>query len=131
MERLVSHIHMSAEYGPAMIDVSLNGDHRTRIEPTINFGLMVHEIVSLICRYAYDLQPGAISLSQVREEDYLRLDISHGGKELPPSVEPNDAPGSDIGLLPALLERLHCQATLSRGDTTTWSFRLPISVMTG
>lgn len=130
-ERLASHIQMSAEYGPVMIDMSLGGDHRTRIEPTINFGLMVHEVVSLICRHAYELQPGTIRLSQVREEEYLRLDISHRGKELPPSVEPNDALGSDLGLLPALLERLHCQATLSRGDTTTWSFRLPVSVMTG
>ncbi len=130
MERLVSHLQMSREYGPVMIQLSTSGEHHTSIEPTINFGLMIHEIVSLICRHAFDFRPDAIDIRQEHEPGYLRVVFSHEGKELPDSGESLPASPRDLGLLPALVDRLHCEARVERGKTTVWHLSIPEDVMT-
>ncbi|MFW5776505.1 MAG: histidine kinase dimerization/phosphoacceptor domain -containing protein [Spirochaetota bacterium] len=130
MERLVGHLQMSREYGPVTILLSTSGEHHTSIEPTINFGLMIHEIVSLICRHAFEFRPDAIDMRQHHQQGYLRVVLSHEGKGLPYSGESLPTSTRDLGLLPALVDRLHCEARIERGETTVWHLSIPEDVMT-
>jgi two-component sensor histidine kinase len=131
IERLIGHIQMSSEYGPVEITFEAQHDHTTRIESTINCGLMLHEIIVLICTHAFGLRPGVIEMTYASGDGKIIVTMSHHGGRIPGDLDVVSGEGSKMGLLPAFAERLHANIQLDTDGTTKWTVEIPESVMCG
>lgn len=132
LERLTSHIQMSHQYGPVMVAISGLDSGRARIEPTVSLGLLIHEIVGLICDRAFDRSPGAIAVVHERSPSSIRLIVKHDRRSLPSGFDPVDASkSSGLALFSPLLDRLHARFEI-RGDAQVeWHVAVPAAVLAG
>jgi two-component sensor histidine kinase len=128
LQNLLSYIQMGYSMMPLQVVYeSQDAEHRTRLEPTINLGLMIHEMIHIAQVHVFGGEPGLIRIVQNSTEETITLHVQYNGTPLPEAVDPDIGRTDAIGLLPAFAERLHARVALDREHGNDWSVEIPKS----
>lgn len=129
LENLVAHLRMAEHSSGLQIWFNRSTAIESKIESTVNLGLMIVEIVR-IAKLSLTDGMGTITISETLAEDSLVFDIAYGGLPVPSEIDPASGAAAVTGLLPAFVSRLHVDLVIDRGELNTWSLRLPLEVLT-
>ncbi len=125
LDRLMWHLQMSHADRSLQIVFDQQGSvHRTQLEATVNLGLLVHEIVNVALSESLPRTGGTIRIVEDSKPEVIEFTITHGSRPLPSRMEIREA-NNGAGLMQALVERLHIEASLIPGTDNTWKLAVP------
>jgi two-component sensor histidine kinase len=125
VEDLSRHLHMSHASPALEIQYESNQAMRTRLDPTVNLGLMLLELLRLIRAHAFENTEGALLISREATAETVRFELTHAGEPIPQEATPPSGEPRILGLLPALVQRLHADIQYSYGTSSRWLISIP------
>ncbi|MFW6260174.1 MAG: histidine kinase dimerization/phosphoacceptor domain -containing protein [Spirochaetota bacterium] len=129
LENLIAHLRMAENGTQTQIWFQAEARIRSRLDPTVNLGLMIVEIMRLT--RLSTIEPGlAIMVSERLSDTSVQIEISYGGRPVPATIDPDADDVSTTGLLTAFIRRLHVDLTIERGQPNRWSLSIPREVLT-
>mgnify|MGYP006289775941 CR=1 FL=1 len=129
LENLFAHLRMAENGTQTQIWFEAEARIRSRLDPTVNLGLMIVEIMRLSKLSSID-SGLTIMVSERLSDTSVQIEISYGGRPVPATIDPDADDVSTTGLLTAFIRRLHVDLTIERGQPNRWSLSIPHEVLT-
>ena len=129
LESLVAHLRMAETASTLQIWFQPTASIRSRLEPTVNLGLMVIEIIR-VAKLTLTENDNTIVVAEALSDESVVIEVSHGGRPVPPDIDDGSGDAATRSLFAAFVQRLHVDLTINRDELNTWSLRIPLNVLT-
>ncbi|MFP4113871.1 MAG: histidine kinase dimerization/phosphoacceptor domain -containing protein [Spirochaetota bacterium] len=125
VERLLLQVQMSAGSSTISLSYTRKGPTTTRLEPTVNLGLLLLELIRIVRGCPMRDCPTCITIRQSSNDHAVVFAIEHTAGALPREADPIAGDSALLGLLPAFLERLAASLVLHDDQPGSWLLEVP------